>query len=298
MDTACCYQNTCSNENRIIWNRGWIVMRLVVAFVLLIAAVLKTHQLATTLSLGEGILHARWFNIFVVEFELFFGIWLIFGMLPKLSWFASVGLFSIFLIVSFYKAISGETSCGCFGEIAVNPWIMVVFDVVVIGLLLIFRPYKKQLLDTVTITNSKFNWFFQTLLITVILIFTATIQVYIFFGSFVGLNNFTNINEITFEIDKTFRSQKDDTVKIIVTNNMSRPITLVGAKTDCNCGKIEKLPVFVQPGVKTSIFFVTVENADHVIKAKQKQKILFFIDADGTKKYSVELPLFDFLVRR
>jgi uncharacterized membrane protein YphA (DoxX/SURF4 family) len=80
-------------------------MRLVVASVLLVAAILKTHQLATTPILGEGFLHARWFKIFVVEFELFFGIWLIFGILPRLTWLVTISLFSIFSIVSFYKAV-------------------------------------------------------------------------------------------------------------------------------------------------------------------------------------------------
>jgi hypothetical protein len=144
METEYRCQRANSNENRIIWNRGWIVMRLVVAFVLLIAAILKTHQLATTPSLGEGLLHARWFNIFVVEFELFFGIWLIFGMLPKLTWSVSVGLFSIFSIVSFYKVISGERSCGCFGEVSVNPWFTMLFDLLVIGLLVYLRPNKSS----------------------------------------------------------------------------------------------------------------------------------------------------------
>ncbi|MDR2441661.1 MAG: DoxX family protein [Planctomycetaceae bacterium] len=130
MNSECCQQNICFNEHRIGTNRCWLVLRVVVAFILLIAAILKAYQLATTPLLGEGLLHARWFNIFVVEFELFFGIWLIFGLLPRLTWIASIGLFSIFSIVSFYKVISGETSCGCFGSVTVNPWITMTFNFV------------------------------------------------------------------------------------------------------------------------------------------------------------------------
>ncbi|MDR2755321.1 MAG: hypothetical protein LBC20_06405 [Planctomycetaceae bacterium] len=73
----------------------------------------------------------------------------IFGLLPKLTWFASIGLFSIFSIISFYKAVSGETSCGCFGAVTVNPWITMTFDLVITGLLMICLPkndifYKKM----------------------------------------------------------------------------------------------------------------------------------------------------------
>ncbi len=121
-------------------SRGWLFVRLFVAAVLLIAAGLKAHQLATTPSLGDGILQARWFNIFVVEFELLFGIWLVFGLLQKLTWLASVGLFAVFATVSTFKGISGEASCGCFGEVAINPWLTAMFDLCVVGMLVWVRP--------------------------------------------------------------------------------------------------------------------------------------------------------------
>jgi uncharacterized membrane protein YphA (DoxX/SURF4 family) len=60
-----------------------LFIRFFVAFVLLIATLFKAYQLSTTPIIGVGIFHARWFNTFVVEFELFFGLWLIFGFLPK-----------------------------------------------------------------------------------------------------------------------------------------------------------------------------------------------------------------------
>ncbi|MDR2171773.1 MAG: hypothetical protein LBP59_16640 [Planctomycetaceae bacterium] len=118
-----------------------LFVRFFVALILLVAAGLKAHQLATTPSLGDGLLHARWFNIFVVEFELFFGIWLIFGLLPKLSWLASVGLFSMLSVISFYKAaILKETSCGCFGATEINPWFTTVLDLMIVLILVVFRP--------------------------------------------------------------------------------------------------------------------------------------------------------------
>jgi hypothetical protein len=99
----------------------WLLCRLFVGSVLLLAAGLKSHQLINTPILGEGVLHARWFNILIVEFEIFFSLWLFFGQVPNLTCLASITLFSVFTAVSFYKAISGETSCGCFGNVTVNP---------------------------------------------------------------------------------------------------------------------------------------------------------------------------------
>ena len=140
MNTECCYQNACPHKSRVSWIRCWDVMRFAVALILLVAAILKAYQLATTPSLGEGFLHARWFNIFVVEFELFFGIWLFFGMLPKATWLVTTGLFATFLLVTFYEAVRGAESCNCFGNFSLNPWITMVFDLSVIGILVLFRP--------------------------------------------------------------------------------------------------------------------------------------------------------------
>ena len=55
-------------EPRVVDLR-WTVLRFVIATILLTAAVMKAHQLATVPSLGEGLLNARWFNILVVQFE-------------------------------------------------------------------------------------------------------------------------------------------------------------------------------------------------------------------------------------
>ena len=122
---------------------GWPVLRIVLGLVILTAAFLKAHQLSVTPIFGEGLLHARWFNILVVEFELFFGIWLLVGRMPKVTWLASIGCFTAFAGVSLYKAVTGEASCGCWGVIDVNPWYTLTFDSIVIGLLIVFRPKVK-----------------------------------------------------------------------------------------------------------------------------------------------------------
>ncbi len=111
----------------------WGKVRWVVASILLLAAIMKAWQLATVPALSEGLFYARWFNLAVVEFELAVGLWLIFGLLPKLSRWATIGLFTTFAGVSLYKALSGETSCGCFGSAQVNPWWTFVLDVVIVG---------------------------------------------------------------------------------------------------------------------------------------------------------------------
>jgi hypothetical protein len=76
MSTEHCCQNADCSKRLASVDRRWMLVRVAIALVLWVAAVLKAHQLVTVSSLGEGLLYARWFNILVVEFELFFGVWL------------------------------------------------------------------------------------------------------------------------------------------------------------------------------------------------------------------------------
>ncbi|MDR1493889.1 MAG: hypothetical protein LBT05_14400 [Planctomycetaceae bacterium] len=118
-----------------------MIVRFLVATVLFIAAGLKAYQLATSPDLGDGFLHARWLNIAVVEFELAFGIWLLSGLLQKLAWLMSLILFTLFAGISFYKGIIlRESNCGCFGAVVIPPVWTATFDLIVVSLLIAFRP--------------------------------------------------------------------------------------------------------------------------------------------------------------
>ncbi|MGO9110686.1 MAG: MauE/DoxX family redox-associated membrane protein [Thermoguttaceae bacterium] len=119
---------------------GYDVVRIASALLLLVAATLKAYQLATEPVLGTGILESRWFLMATVQFELLLGVWLLSGLLPRLTWLAALACFSAFACVSLYKALSGYTTCGCFGKVEVSPWHTAILDVFVVLSLLCFRP--------------------------------------------------------------------------------------------------------------------------------------------------------------
>ena len=94
-----------------------------VALVLLVAAVLKAHQLATEPIFGAGLLESRWLLVAVVQYELFLAFWLFSGLFPRTAWWFAIGTFGLFAVVSGAKALAGEPTCGCFGRVPTSPWL-------------------------------------------------------------------------------------------------------------------------------------------------------------------------------
>jgi len=128
---------------------GFTQFRFIVAAILLLAAGLKAHQLGTAplppvvqdsmfTPLLE-LLNDRHFQMLVVVGEILFALILIAGIWLQYTWLLSIVGFSVFTLVSLMKGLSGETSCGCFGTVTVNPWITMAFDMVIVACLVVFR---------------------------------------------------------------------------------------------------------------------------------------------------------------
>ena len=78
--------------------------------------------------------------MFQVEFEIILGLWLLSGLHRRLSWLAALCCFAMFSGVTLYKGLSGDSTCGCFGVVEVNPWHTLILDVTAVVALLVFRP--------------------------------------------------------------------------------------------------------------------------------------------------------------
>jgi len=93
-----------------------------------VAAALKGHQLLDG-TLPEPSLFA-WqpFHLMTIEADLALGLWLVSGFRHQIAaWFA----FAYFLLLagaSGYLLIEGSQTCGCFGPVAVKPWVTLVFN--------------------------------------------------------------------------------------------------------------------------------------------------------------------------
>ncbi|HUY90943.1 MAG TPA: MauE/DoxX family redox-associated membrane protein [Pirellulales bacterium] len=106
-----------------------------VAALLLVAAGLKLAQLS---------LSTRGFarppgdvltDLAAVGAETLTALWMLSRIRPGWSKIAAILLFSIFLCVSITRGLAGAESCGCFGALRVDPWLMAGVDAAVLALL-------------------------------------------------------------------------------------------------------------------------------------------------------------------
>jgi hypothetical protein len=98
------------------------VVRVALGLLLLVAAALKAHQLATQPLPERDLLSSRWVLVLWVEAEIALSLWLLSGLVRRAGWAAALVCFSLFSVVTLHKALAGETSCGCFGVVEVSPW--------------------------------------------------------------------------------------------------------------------------------------------------------------------------------
>ncbi len=130
-----------SSDEGLNWiGKRYLLIRLSLGGILLIAAALKAHQLSIEPTLETSLLTSRYFLVGIVEFEILLGLCLIAGVFYRAVWLISLACFALFACVSLYKALVGEATCGCFGSVQVNPWYTFALDSAAVFALIRWRP--------------------------------------------------------------------------------------------------------------------------------------------------------------
>jgi len=112
--------------------------------VLIAASILKIHEMLVVCIPGwteHGVWESYEFLLLQIPLELCLGIWLVSGLFRRAAWLAGTLAYFGFIFVTLYKGVIGAESCGCFGQIHVNPWITLgLIDVPMFLILLLNRP--------------------------------------------------------------------------------------------------------------------------------------------------------------
>ena len=128
-----------------------IIMTLA-GLLLVVAAGLKFHEIIATCVPSwrdnpTGFWESYEFFLVQIPLEFALGAWLLSGLFRKVSWIAGMLAFFGFIFVTIFKIVTGAESCGCFGQIPVNPRItLFVMDIPIFLMLAIFHPKGYKLL--------------------------------------------------------------------------------------------------------------------------------------------------------
>ena len=118
---------------------AYLLLQYLLAAVLLAAATLKTQGAVVILlrhHRGPG--PDDLLNIGAAAGEVVLAFWAVVGVWPRAWWAASVCCFLLFAGVSASRVAAGQSSCGCFGPLEVDPAYALVFDVAaVMGLVVL-----------------------------------------------------------------------------------------------------------------------------------------------------------------
>lgn len=122
------------------WRSSALVPWLLPPALLLFAAYMKWRQLPVLERMGTGILHHPWLSAGQIVAEAALTCWLLSGLGRAWSRRVALAAFALFTSLTAYRGIVGADSCGCFGQFAVNPWITLALDLLMMGLLFAGKP--------------------------------------------------------------------------------------------------------------------------------------------------------------
>ena len=269
----------------------WKLVSRILAGLLLTAAGLKLYGLRIEAVASSGLFSMPEFQIAVVEFELFLAAWLWWGKYPLGSWILGLAAFTCFAGASFYLGWVGQTSCGCFGALHVNPWATFSLDVLVLTGLALARPDLTPLWNNPrrALANAALPAVYGLAgigLISAILLGLAIFG----FGSVAAAiaslrGERISIHPRLADVGAA-EIGTDRQVKVEVTNWTDQPVRLIGGTQDCSCTVLADLPVTVPPQ-QTRSLAVNIR-----LKGKPgifTRKAALLVDDDGFKQISFRL---------
>ncbi len=270
---------------------GYRIVRYLLGLLFLLAAFFKLKGLGLDPVARMGIFSTPEFQGAVVEFELFMALWLLWGKWPLGSWLVAVATFVGFAAFSFYQGWVGQSSCGCFGRLSVNPWYAFGLDVLVLATLVIGRPDIKPLRENPrrTITAAAFlaACGLAGVLVTSGLLFAMA---HVCFGSVPGALAYFRGERVSVqprlaEVGEGLPGEQRR-VTVEVANWTDKSIQLVGGTADCSCTVLGDLPLTIPSReVRAVSIDVSLSGRPGIFT----RKAAFLVDDEGFRQVGFSL---------
>jgi hypothetical protein len=192
-------------------------------------------------------------HIIAIEVEAFIGLWLISGAYPLIAQLVTFALFASLGAMSFYMALKGESSCGCWGRIQVSPWITLAVDLLALAGIgsSFFRkaPFEQSL----TWRRSPVKPLAGAVAILVVVSGVFISSVNDPWSQLARLRgDFITVEPALCELGSGYRGERRKFAVNLV-NHGDLPVNFVGGTTDCGCIATDDLPIVLAPGESRTI---------------------------------------------
>ncbi len=223
---------------------------MVLGLFLLSAAGLKIHGLFFDPSAQESVLSSPRIQVATVEMEILLGWWLLSGWSMRAAWVAALGFFGILASASLYLALAGQTSCGCFGRVSVNPWVTFALDLAAMAALLLCRPRQShspqadfvRWVPGLVKAGAGAAAFLLLIVGGFLLVFDNPVD------ALARLRGESlTVESSVSEVGEGLQGEQRP-FTIHLRNHTDRPLRVVGGTTDCSCLATDDLPITVPPG--------------------------------------------------
>jgi hypothetical protein len=226
--------------------RAWVsrCAACLVGIYLLAAAGLKLFS-DGAVSAGETE-YAPALRFLAVQAEILLGVWLILGWWRITAFMLACLLLAMFAMLSLSSFLSGQSDCGCFGNLKVHPGLTATVNLAALGLLSLSRPEIKWkenrgsviAVGALTALTGGLAWVANGPIGNKLL---ARWQ-----GQTVALRS--SVVEAGEAAEGTRRQ-----FPVMLTNSSSRDVRIVGGNADCSCTTTRNLPVTVPASGEVTI---------------------------------------------
>jgi hypothetical protein len=226
---------------------------------------------------ARGVFALPWVQVSIIYAEVLSGLWFLLSKNSSLQWLAALTLFAGFTAVNLYQGLQGEASCGCFGPLRANPWIVFGVNITVVASLTYFRPTFDQFG-----TRREVKRFVVLVSALGLFVSLALASLFFGFGPFDRLTALLRLEPyyispqaIDFGIGTPGQIKDAD---LLITNLSDKPIRVVGGSSSCSFVAMGDYPVVVEPGESRSM---RIRVSYPVVPGSFAHTGTYFIDAGG-----------------
>ena len=194
----------------------------------------------------------------VIEWELLLGLWLLAGWSQAIVWWVARCTFGWMAVVSLALGVTGQPSCGCFGAVRTSPWVALVLDLVVLRMLLQWRPESATCQPEPVASGNRIVTAATFVLGVGLVLGMFAVGTSLFFGGSVGAalaflrDEPLSVSPAQVDFGEAEEGQILET-SVEVGNWTTHEVRVVGGTVDCSCDAAKSLPVTIPAGQTRSL---------------------------------------------